>query len=58
MATGMESTGTMPRLQLELTTEDEECPIMITILLMGQLQTADGERDLACEFRPPCPSAR
>ena len=43
MATGTESTGTMLP---SLTTEDQECPIMITISLMGQLQTADGERDL------------
>ena len=27
----------------DVTTEDEECPTMITISLMGQLQTADGE---------------
>jgi len=26
---------------------------MITISLMGQLQTADGERDLACEVPSP-----
>lgn len=26
---------------------------MITITLMGQLQTADGERDLACEIPKP-----
>ncbi|MGQ0812174.1 MAG: MoaD/ThiS family protein [Nitrospiraceae bacterium] len=26
---------------------------MITITLMGQLQTADGERDLACELTSP-----
>jgi hypothetical protein len=36
-----------------VTTEDKECPIMITISLMGQLQTADGERDLACEVPSP-----
>jgi hypothetical protein len=24
--------------------------VMVTITLMGQLQTADGERDLACEL--------
>ena len=39
--------------QADVTTEDEECPIMITISLMGQLQTADGERDLACEVSSP-----
>lgn len=26
---------------------------MVTISLMGQLQTADGERDLACELAAP-----
>jgi molybdopterin converting factor small subunit len=26
---------------------------MVTITLMGQLQTADGERDLACELSEP-----
>jgi len=26
---------------------------MVTITLMGQLQTADGERDLACELTAP-----
>jgi molybdopterin converting factor small subunit len=26
---------------------------MVTITLMGQLQTADGERDLACEVPSP-----
>lgn len=26
---------------------------MVTIILMGQLQTADGERDLACELTGP-----
>jgi molybdopterin converting factor small subunit len=26
---------------------------MVTITLMGQLQTADGERDLACEVTDP-----
>lgn len=26
---------------------------MVTIALMGQLQTADGERDLACEVTEP-----
>lgn len=26
---------------------------MVTITLMGQLQTADGERDLACEIAGP-----
>lgn len=26
---------------------------MVTITLMGQLQTADGERDLACEVTEP-----
>lgn len=26
---------------------------MVTITLMGQLQTADGERDLACEVAEP-----
>jgi hypothetical protein len=26
---------------------------MVTITLMGQLQTADGERDLACELTGP-----
>ena len=26
---------------------------MVTIVLMGQLQTADGERDLACEVPEP-----
>ncbi|MFQ5992521.1 MAG: MoaD/ThiS family protein [Nitrospiraceae bacterium] len=26
---------------------------MVTIALMGQLQTADGERDLACEVPEP-----
>lgn len=26
---------------------------MVTITLMGQLQTADGERDLACEISSP-----
>lgn len=26
---------------------------MITITLMGQLQTTDGERDLACELPAP-----
>lgn len=26
---------------------------MITIILMGQLQTDDGERDLACEITEP-----
>jgi hypothetical protein len=34
-------------------TEDQEHPIMITISLMGQLQTADGERDLACDVPSP-----
>ena len=29
------------------------CPRMVTISLMGQLQTADGERDLACEVPSP-----
>jgi hypothetical protein len=33
--------------------EEEEYPTMITISLMGQLQTADGERDLACEVPSP-----
>src|SRR5512147_811238 len=42
-----------PRLQLDVTTEDEEYPTMITISLMGQLQTADGERDLACHVPSP-----
>jgi hypothetical protein len=37
----------------DITTEDEECPTMITISLMGQLQTADGERDLACHVPSP-----
>jgi hypothetical protein len=27
--------------------------IMVTISLMGQLQTADGERDVACEMASP-----
>jgi hypothetical protein len=31
----------------------EERPTMITISLMGQLQTADGERDLACHVPSP-----
>jgi hypothetical protein len=29
------------------------CSQMVTISLMGQLQTADGERDLACEVSSP-----
>jgi len=29
------------------------CYQMVTISLMGQLQTADGERDLACEVSSP-----
>ena len=33
--------------------EQERCPQMVTISLMGQLQTADGERDLACEVPSP-----
>jgi hypothetical protein len=41
------------RLQVDITTEDEERQTMITISLMGQLQTADGERDLACEVPSP-----
>lgn len=28
---------------------------MVTIVLTGQLQTADGERDLACEIDQPTP---
>ncbi|MBH0200324.1 MAG: hypothetical protein HP497_13045 [Nitrospira sp.] len=28
---------------------------MVTIVLTGQLQTADGERDLACEIDQPIP---
>jgi len=40
-------------LQVDITTEDQECSIMITISLMGQLQTVDGERDLACEVPSP-----
>jgi sulfur-carrier protein len=40
-------------LQVDITIEDQECSIMITISLMGQLQTADGERDLACEVPSP-----
>jgi hypothetical protein len=42
-----------PAAQADVTTEYEECPIMITISLMGQLQTLDGERDFACEVPSP-----
>ena len=31
---------------------------MVTITLMGQLQTADGERTLACEITDPVPVKR
>jgi ThiS family len=37
----------------DITTKDQEYPTMITISLMGQLQTVDGERDLACEVPSP-----
>jgi hypothetical protein len=43
----------MPSRQVDITAEKEECPTMITISLMGQLQTADGERDLACHIPSP-----
>jgi hypothetical protein len=33
--------------------ERERCQEMVTISLMGQLQTADGERDFACEVPSP-----
>jgi len=42
-----------PLSQLSVTTENEERSTMITISLMGQLQTADGERDLACHVPSP-----
>jgi molybdopterin converting factor small subunit len=38
---------------VDVTAQEEECPSMITISLMGQLQTADGERDLACQIPAP-----
>ncbi|MBS0171457.1 MAG: MoaD/ThiS family protein [Nitrospira sp.] len=39
--------------QLRDAASTEDSPRMITITLMGQLQTTDGERDLACELPVP-----
>jgi hypothetical protein len=54
MAAGTESTGANASTATFLfSIEHEESPTMITISLMGQLQTADGERDLACHVPSP-----
>jgi ThiS family len=54
MAASTESTGANASTATYLfSIEHEESPTMITISLMGQLQTADGERDLACHVPSP-----